>query len=266
MRTPAEVVAETNFPGDVLTVDGNGIFVDLPGATSPQGEIRFKQGVSGGIAYFPLLVMAGGQLDNGNSGIVADIEGAMDIVSNTPIYADDSGSTPTRPYQIGAYMYGNGSIEYHDSDATLSGGLNIAGNTNAFTGTWNVVIGALLGSGTNSLGTNSIDLNTNGVLETLYDINDPNANLSMSNGAVVYLHQNDTFHAVSIGGVGLSPGKWTFAQLNAAYPTTFPASWNGILTSSFNSGSGSITVLTGPTSVTLRPYRCSTKARLTDSY
>jgi hypothetical protein len=246
LRSPAEAIPYTNFPGAQLTVDGNGVFVDLP-TGPPQGEIRFKQGQSGGIVYFPLLIMAGGQLDNGNASTLDVIQGNIDIVSNTPIYADDSGSTGIRPYQIDAYLFGNGSVEYHDSDATLSGGLNITCPTNTFTGTWNVVIGALLGSGSNCLGTNSINVETNGVLETTYDIHDPGAALSLSNGAVMYLHQNDSFHAVNIDGVALTAGVWTFAQLSAAYPATFPAAWAPIMTSSFSSGSGSITVLTGPT-------------------
>jgi hypothetical protein len=253
MRTPAEVVAQTNFPGAQLTVDGNGIWVDNVGGETTQGEIRFKQGLNAGIVYFPLLIMAGGQWDNGNASTLDVIQGNIDIVSNTPIYADDSSSTGLRPFQVDAYLFGNGSIEYHDSDATLAGGLNITCPTNKFTGTWNIVTGALLGSGSNCLGTNSIDLNTNGVLETLYNIDDPNANLSMSNGARVFLHQNDTFHAVSIGGVGLAAGTWSFTTLNADYPTNFPLSWTSIMSSTFNSASGSITVLTGPTSTTVVP-------------
>lgn len=241
MRSPGEAIPFTNFPGAQLTIDGDGVYVDLGGPTV--GEIRFKQGTSGGICYFPLLIMAGGQLDNGNASTLDVIQGNIDIISNTPIYADDSGSTGLRPYRIDAYLFGNGSVEYHDSDATLGGGLNITCPTNTFTGTWNVVIGALLGSGSNCLGTNSIDVQTNAVLETTYDMHSPGATLSLSNGAVVYLHQNDTFMNVNIGGTNLAAGKYTFAQLNTAYPTTFPASWTPVMTSTFGSGSGSITVI-----------------------
>jgi hypothetical protein len=255
LRTPAEAIAYTNFPGDQLTIDGTGVWIDLPGAGSAQGELRFKQGQSGGIVYFPLLIMAGGQWDNGNASTLDVIQGNIDIVSNTPIYADDSGSTGIRPYQVDAYLFGNGSIEYHDSDASLGGGLNITCPTNAFTGTWNIVTGAVLGSGNNSLGTNSIDVSTNGVLETTYDINSPNATLSLSNAAVMYLHQNDTFLSVNINGTQLAAGKWTFSQLAAAYPATFPASWNAIMTSSFTSGSGSINVLSGPSQVVPIPLQ-----------
>jgi hypothetical protein len=252
MRTPTNVIPYTNFPGLQLTVDGNGVWVDLPTAASPQAEIRFKSGQSGEVVYFPLLIMAGGQLDNGNASTLVDIQGAIDIVSNTPIYADDSGSTGIRGYQIDAYLFGNGSIEYHDSDPSFGGGLNITGNTNAFTGVWNIVQGPLVGTGKNSLGTNNIIIGATGGLETLYNINSPQATLSLSNGAVMYLHQNDIFQAVNVNGVSLAAGTWSFAQLNAAYPTTFPASWNALFTSTFTSGSGSITVGgSGPPPVTL---------------
>jgi hypothetical protein len=248
LRTPVAAIPYTNFPGNQLTLDGNGVWIDNPGAAGlAQGEIRFKSGQSGEIIYFPLLIMAGGQLDNGNPSTLVDIQGAMDIISNTPIYADDSGSTATRPYQIDAYLFGNGSIEYHDSDASFSGGLNITCNTNAFTGVWNIVQGPLVGTGLNSLGTNNIIIGATGGLETLYNINSPNATLTLSSGAVMYLHNNDTFGAVNINGTQLANGVYTYAQLATAYPTTFPASWTALFSSPFNSASGSISVgVAGP--------------------
>jgi hypothetical protein len=243
LRTPVAAIPYTNFPGVKLTVDGNGVFIDLPNTNALQAEIRFKSGSSGEIVYFPLLVMAGGQLDNGNASTLVDLQGSIDIVSNTPIYADDSGSTAIRPYQIDSYLFGNGSIEYHDSDATFSGGLNITCPTNSYTGTWNIVQGPLLGSGANSLGTNNITIGATGGLETLYNINSPNATLSLASGAVMYLHQNDVFQSVNVGGFGLPAGTFTFAQLNSAFPTTFPTNWNALFNSTFTTGSGSIKVL-----------------------
>jgi hypothetical protein len=224
------------------------VWVDLPSAASPVGEIRFKNGQSGEIVYFPLLIMAGGQLDNGTAGTLVDIGGAMEIVSNTTFYADDSGSTGDRPYQVDAYLYGNGSIQYIDSDATFSGYLNITCPTNAFTGMWIVQQGPLLGSGPNSLGTNIIIVETNAALETLYDINDTTASLTISNGGMMFLHQNDTFQTVNINGTGLPNGTFSFAQLQSMFSSAFPSSWVTVANSPVNTGSGSIRVLVNTSS------------------
>jgi hypothetical protein len=66
----------------------------------------------------------------------------------------------------------------------------------------------------------------------------------------MFLHQNDTFRNVTVASTPLSPGTYTFAQLNATYPANFPATWTMQAGSSINTGSGSITVAGAP-SVTL---------------
>jgi hypothetical protein len=143
---------------------------------------------------------------------------------------------------LDCYLTGNGGLFVHDFDATLSGGVNVTGSANTYTRAWFVDQGPLLGTGENSLGTGSIEVNTNGVLETLYDIHDSSSSLSLSNGAVMYLHQNDVFQAVDIDGVQLANGTYTFAQLTNQFPASFPANWNSIFTSPYDTGSGSITV------------------------
>ena len=237
-RTPAGA-ANTNFPGDVLYLDGDGVFLDNQVNTTI-GEIRFKH-ANPGTVFFRRLVMRGGQLDSGDNGPII-ITGQVDILANTPIYVDNAAGQD-RPFQIDAWLTGNGSVEYHAFDTTVTGDLNITGTSNTYSGTWNVVQGPLLGSGTNSLGTNSITVGAGGALETLYDINSPGATLFLKGQAQMFLHQNDTFRAVGVGCLGLPPGTYTFAQLNAAYPANFPATWTPILGSSFSTGSGSITVL-----------------------
>jgi hypothetical protein len=193
--------------------------------------------------------MNGGQLDNGDNGGLV-IQGEIDVLANTPIYADNAAGND-RPYQIDAGLTGNGSIEYHDFDSTFNsvGGLTITGMSNTFSGTWHVVQGALIGAGANSLGTNSVTVDAGGALETLYNINSPNANL-MLNGKM-FLHQNDVFQSALIGGSGLAPGTYGFAQLNAAYPANFPATWPQQAASSFSSGSGSLTVSGPPPGILL---------------
>ena len=250
MRSPANLTVAT-FPGNQLKVDGNGVWINNPGAGSAMAEIRFKQpvlGVGNAAVNFKKLIMNGGQLDTG-SGPSVIIGGEMDIITNTPFYND---STADQGYQVNAWLTGSptSSIEYHAYNlATFQAGysncLNIAGTSNTFSGKWNIVLGVLLGSGPNSLGTNDITIGVNGALETMYDVNNTNGNLFL-NGRM-FLHQNDTFRTAFINGSPLAPGTYTFAQLNAAYPTNFPATWTAqIGAGGNNTGSGSLTVLVQP--------------------
>ncbi len=233
LRTPAGSTSAV-FPGDVLTVDGDGVFAQ-DGAN--MGEIRFKGGNPGNV-YFKKLVMNGGQLDSGVNDMVV-IGGQMDIRANTPIYAD-TGSGQSRPWRIDAWLTGNGSIEFHDFDSTFSANLNIAGTSNTFSGKWNVVQGVLLGSAPNSLGTNDITVSANGALETTYDINNGTGSLILD--GQMFLHQNDRFKSVVIAGTPLADGTYTFAQLTNAYPANFPASWPMQLGSGIATGSGSLII------------------------
>ncbi len=242
LRTPGETpLPFTNFPGVQLTIDGNGVFTNNPNQGTAVGQLKFKQGATNNnVVSFPLLIMAGGQLDNDNAG-TAEIQGTINIVSNTPIYVDTAGAD-FRPFQIDGIIEGNGSIEFHDFDATETGGLYITGVSNTYTGTWNVVQGPLVGGGLNSLGTNNITVGANAVLETLYDDSSPNAVLTL-NGRM-FLHQNDTFGYLVVNGVGVAAGVYPFATLAATYPATFPAAWTAVFGSTISSRSvGGITVL-----------------------
>ena len=240
LRTPAGAVDAT-FPGDVLTVEGDGVWVNGNGATI--GEIRLKH-AAGGIVRFKKLVMNGGQLDSATdvSGSVV-LVGELNILANTPLY-NDSGND--RGFQIDAWLTGRGNIEFRAYtgaafNPAYVNNLNITGATNTFSGTWNVVQGVLLGSGANSLGTNTITVGANGALETLYGINNPHADLVLD--GQMFLHQNDTFREVIIGTVPLVSGTYSFAQLTAAYPANFPTTWTLQTGSTVSTGSGSITVL-----------------------
>lgn len=234
LRTP-NGATNAVFPGDVLTVAGDGVFAEN-GANI--GEIRFKH-TSPGVVYFKRLVMNGGQLDSGNNDVCV-IQGRMDVLANTPIYAD-SGAGQDRGWRIEAWLTGNGSIEFRNATANFTANLDIAGTSNTFSGTWNVVRGVLLGSAPGSLGTNHINVGATGALETLYDINNPHASLTLD--GQLFLHQNHTFKAVTVAGTPLAPGTYSFAQLNSAYPANFPASWPMQVGSAFSTGSGSVTVL-----------------------
>jgi hypothetical protein len=99
------------------------------------------------------------------------------------------------------------------------------------------------------LGTNDITVATDGALETLYNINNPAGTLTLD--GKMFLHQNDTFKSVIIGGVPLADGVYSFSQLNANYPANFPATWTAQLGSTVTAGSGSITVGASTPPVTL---------------
>ena len=183
-----------------VTVDGDGIWVRDPGAGATIGEIRLKQptyGTVNGIVNFPRLRMNGGQLDAGNDGLVI-VGGRMDILTNTPIN-NDSGND--RGYRIDAQLTGSGTIEYHGYNQTgfvtaYSNNLNIACTSNTFSGAWSVVNGVLLGTATNSLGTNNILIGTNAALEATYDVRNTNAILVL-NGRM-FLHRNHLFRSALI--------------------------------------------------------------------
>ncbi|HEY6226139.1 MAG TPA: hypothetical protein VI282_03345, partial [Verrucomicrobiae bacterium] len=241
LRSPNNGLDDT-FPGSLLTVDGSGVFVNNPGATALVSEIRFKQDVGGGRVTFPKLVMNGGQLDTGNDGTVT-VSGEIDILKNTPFYNDGPND---RGFLVDAYLTGSADIELHmynkpAFDPTFTRNLNIAGATNTFSGQWNVVTGALLATGANSLGTNNIIVGAQGALQATYDINSPKANLQL-NGRL-YLTANHSFRGVTVGTTALTKGVHTFAELNAAYPTNFPDTWTALEGTDQVSPTGTITVL-----------------------
>ncbi len=102
------------------------------------------------------------------------------------------------------------------------------------------MLGVLLGTGANALGTNAITVGPTGCLETTYNINNPNGSLTL-NGQML-LHQSDLFASLIVNGVALANGTYSFATLNANYPTNFPASWPQQTGSSVATGSGQIIV------------------------
>jgi len=233
MRTPATSSTAT-FPGGLLTVSGNGVSL---------GAIILK-GANPGTVNFPHLVMNGGSIGNGiNNAGNAVIGGLMEVVSNTPVSASNSGSGGS--IQVAAQLTGNGNVEYRGySGSTFQPtwvcSLNISGSNNTYSGTWHVVRGTLVGSGMNALGTNTITVDAAGALQTTYTINDPQGDLILTGR--LNLTQNHRFRAVTVGGVSLAPGQYSFAQLNAAYPANFPATWLAQPGAAVTNASGSLIV------------------------
>ncbi|MGC3957801.1 MAG: autotransporter-associated beta strand repeat-containing protein [Verrucomicrobiota bacterium] len=245
LRTPASAASAT-FPGQTIEFLGNGAF-NTTIAGSGNSALIMKT-ANGGIVNFPKLIMNGGQLfnfvDSGGSTVLG---GEIEVRANTPVYAADD--TSSRSIRLDAKLTGNGTIEYRAYSGTTFNpanvaSLNIAGTNNTFTGKWNVVLGTLVGGATNSLGTNTITVATNGAIQANYNINNPDGALVL-NGRF-NLTRNHTFKTVTVTGTSLTSGTYTWAQLNTAYPANFPATWTaqpGALLET--AASGSITVLSG---------------------
>jgi Carbohydrate esterase, sialic acid-specific acetylesterase len=258
LRTTSGALA-TTFPGSELDLEGNGVFVNDTGNVNDTAALlACKQGSSAtntGEIYFTNLVVNGGRIDDGVSSIPV-FDGHLTIgTNNAYFYADPTAGD--RGFQVNSVISGNGIIELYlysgqtAFQAAYTNDLDITGANNPFAGTWRVLQGVLLGSGTNSLGTNSIAVETNGALETMYDLNSPAATLTL-NGRM-FLHQQDTFSNVIVAGVTLPLGTYTWAQLNAYSPTSFPATWTQQYGSSSNSASGGLTVLSGSGVFTTNP-------------
>jgi hypothetical protein len=155
------------------------------------------------------------------------------------LYALGTGTNQT--YRVDSYLTGSGTMQLYLANSTPSAALVISGNTNTFTGKWNIVQGPLVGIGANSLGSNTITIGTNGILETAYDISNTNSSLVVF--GKVFLTQSNTFHSVYINGLGLAPGSYSAATLSASYPATFPATFPALYGTTATGASGQITVL-----------------------
>ncbi len=257
-RTPGSTNAV--FPGNLLVLEGDGGLIDgntsVFATNTTTGELRLKQSgntsvtnlgtvyADGGSVSFPDLQLNGGQLDNGTSSKVT-INGKMEVLTNSAIYADSGANGANRTIQVNSFLTGAGTITYGYLSGSnyMNSDLVVSGTTNTFSGQWNVLQGTLLGSSPNSLGTNSITVNTNGALETTYNIYNPKGSLVL-NGKM-FLYTSDTFYSATVNGVNLPVGIYTFAQLTNTYPANFPATWPvqvGSATGT-NTGTGSITVL-----------------------
>lgn len=245
------------FPGEELRVEGNGAY---DSSLTNAGAIRIKGG-NPSTVYFKKLVMAGGQISSIlNSGWSAVLTGEINVLSNTVVWASDD--TNPRSITVQSTLTGNGGIQFHGYNTITtfqtasSASLNIASANNPYTGTWNVELGMLVASGANSLGTNTITVGTQGALQASYDINNPNGALIL-NGRF-NLTRNHTFKSVAVNGAPLSAGVYSFATLNATYPTNFPASWTGV--------NGALTETTGSGSITIPGGTASYPTNLTSSF
>ncbi len=255
LRNPASTTYNV-FPGDTLIVDGNGGFED--GTINGIGEIRFKNSVSTVTTnYFKNLVLNGGMLNIGDSTDVI-LQGRVTVATNST-FGTLGGTGSNQTYQVDSYLTGSGRILLYLSNSTPAASLNITGNTNTFTGQWDIEQGPLVGSGVNSLGTNSIAIGANGhILETTYPINNPDSRLVL-NGQV-FLTQNDTFRLLILNGTPLVPGTYSATTLSATYPANFPATFPALHGTTATIASGQITVLASSIPVAIANQPASIRA------
>jgi hypothetical protein len=250
LRTPLGVTNDI-FPGNALQIDGDGVYEN--GTVTNIAELRIKHtGIDPVTNYYANLVLNGGEVDNGDIGHLV-VQGQMNVRSSSVFYIDSV--TDSRSEEIDSWLTGSGNLFWHDNAFTnhFTNDMVIVCATNTFSGQWIVDQGALLGASANSLGTNSISVGASGltaVVETLYDINNTNASLILGTNGQVYLHQNDHFARVTINGTSLTNGTYSFAALNSAYPSNFPAAWPQLVGSSIGTGSGQIIVVNASVIVT----------------
>jgi hypothetical protein len=249
LRSPSS--GNAAFPGTTnLVIDGDGVYEN--NALVSIGELRIKHnGFNPATNYYANLVLNGGEVLNGDIGRLV-FQGQMSVQSNSVFYIDSA--TDSRSEQIDSWLTGSGNLFFHDNafGNSPANDMNITGTTNTFNGQWIVDVGALLGSGSGSLGTNNISVGTNGLaaaVETLYDLNDTNASLTLGANGRVYLHKTNHFASVTINGTSLTNGTYSFTQLNGVYPANFPSTWTQLVGSGASVGSGQIIVGSVPPSI-----------------
>jgi len=237
IRNPAVAGLQT-FPGNSLKLDTN-TEVRAKGV----GAILNFPGVGGN----PGLIVNGGMLNGGDDATFA-ITGKVQVAAQSYISHGANGGgggiSPNRAFNFTGLLAGTGTLVILNAGTTLA--QQVSGSSNTFSGQWIVQCGWLLGSATNSLGTNSITVDPlyNGYLAAMPNFQaanggawfEPNYNLNsagkltLTNGGVMILHQNCVFSAVKIEGVSLSAGTHYYTELTASFPSNFGSGGSGSIT------------------------------------
>jgi len=237
VRNPAVTGIQT-FPGDSLTLNLN-------------TELRLK-GVNGTIADFPGvagnpgLILNGGVINTGDSGVVYGLSGRIQVQQPSIFDFGDPGGgavSPTRGINITGILSGSAGLTLEVGGITTP--LNILSVNNPFSGNWTINSGYLKGSAAGSLGngTNSFTFNvtnpgttnpSGALFDTDYDLVTTGTLVLGpavgSTHAVFRLDQNDRFNGVTIEGTSLAPGVYTAAQLLVQFPNNFDPLSTGTLT------------------------------------
>ncbi|HTS17372.1 MAG TPA: right-handed parallel beta-helix repeat-containing protein, partial [Verrucomicrobiae bacterium] len=204
------------FPGDSLILDSG---TKLVAPASSVGTVDFP-GTNGN----PGLILNGGMLSNahqpGSRTFV--IAGWIAVLGTSTI------NHPWNPggFIITAQLSGNGTLIL--LNGAYSEPLDVESTNNSYSGDWWLLRGgSLKGSGESSLGTGNIVVYPGSTLEIDYDIQTPGALTLLGANSVFILHQNCQFSAVTINGVSLAPGTYTYNNLLAQFPGNFAPGGSG---------------------------------------
>jgi len=209
--------ASQAFPGDSLTLDAGAV---LQFTSSSTVEIASFWGVDGN----PGLILNGGKLlaSASPSAQRLGIIGNVSVTANSML---DYNWSSTQLIIL-ASITGSGDLRFIHGSASNTCSIQSTNNS-SFTGRWMITCGQLTGVGKRSLGLGNIVVWPGATLEVDYDIQTPGALTMLSNSSVFILHQNCQFSAVTINGVSLAPGTYTYNNLLALFPGNFAPGGSG---------------------------------------
>ena len=237
------------FPGDSLTMDTN---TEFRAKNITSGAIGTPTFNFPGTNSNPGLILNGGLLNGGDDATFV-ITGKVQVAGQSYISHGANGgggglSTGPRAFNFAGVLTGTNNLVILNAYTSIA--QQISGASNTFSGQWIVQCGLLRGnspgSGTNTLGTNSITVDPlyvgykgampsatspNGPawFEANYDMNSAGV-LTLTNGGIMVLHQNCIFSAIRIETNVLSAGTHTYAELSGNFPSNFALGGSGSLT------------------------------------
>jgi hypothetical protein len=208
------------FPGDSLTLDSGARII---ASSTADGTLDFP-GVGGNAG----LIFNGGILSNeqqsGSTNFI--ITGSISVIAPSAI---------THSWNAGGFVIAaqiSGTEDLTLSESTSSVPFDVQSINNPYSGSWHLKRAYLKGSGVDSLGTGNITATAGSVFEVDYDIQTPGTFTLLGTNSVMILHQNCQFAAVTINGVALAPGMYTYNNLLAQFPGNIaPGGWGSITVS-----------------------------------
>jgi hypothetical protein len=230
-------IEDQTFPGDSLTLDAGATLMLDPGTILGDTGLLVAILEFPGVEGNPGLILNGGTLQAvAPLGQRFTIGGSVSVTSHSTI---DYNGEPSQ-FVITAQLTGNGHLRLaHGSEG---GECEVQSTNNSFTGNWVITSGHLTGVGDGSLGSGNIFVWAGATFEVSYDIQTPGTLNMLGSNSVMVLHQDCQFSAVSINGVTLPPGTYTYNNLMVQFPGNFAPGGSGSITvvsASGGNGSGS---------------------------
>jgi hypothetical protein len=217
IRTPSAGGLQT-FPGDSLTLDSGAVII----ASGSSDTTLYFPGVNGN----PGLILNGGTIQKAHQpgSPTFTIAGQMAVVAPSAI----DHSSGAGGFVIAAQLAGSANLTL--AAGAYSAPMDVQSTNNPYSGNWLVRTGYLKASGVGSLGTGNITVFPGSTLEIDYNIQTPGVLTLLGTNSVMVLHQDCQFSAVSINGVSLPPGTYTYNNLLAQFPGNFAPGGSGSLT------------------------------------